>query len=114
MTPKNTMKELFSFVPVMRGLVLLLCAALAYSYLGGRYTARQESAISANSSRVTEIDISLEKLVDTNTVAHDNISKSIHGMSVNIAEIQTDLKWLIRSQPNAAYKLTELTEGATP
>ena len=108
MTPKNTMKELFSFVPVMRGLVLLLLAALAYSYGWGRYASRQESAISSNSVRASEIEISLEKLVDTNTLAHDNISRSINGMSVNIGKIQTDLGWLIRAQPNTAFNTTDL------
>ena len=114
MNPKRTLKEVFSIVPILRGVALLLLAALAYCYAGGQYTARREAKTGAMELRIEENTYSLGKLVDSTAASNDNILASINTIKVDIGKIQTDLSWLIRSQPSTAHNIETTTEGATP
>ena len=102
MSPKDQVKEIFSFAPIVRTVAVFLVALTGYSFLAGRFTTEQQARMREMQAQIdilsTKGSDRLQVFGDENAKSHESIIASIHKLSVDIASMQSDIKWLVSSQ----------------
>jgi len=102
MSPKDQVKEIFSFVPIVRTVAVFSAALIAYSFMAGKYTNAQEARIDALQVRLDNLtedgSRGLQTFRDENAESHAAIIASMGKIKEDVASIKTDLKWLVQSQ----------------